>query len=84
MRSTGEVMGLDYEFALAFAKAQLGAGVELPKEGALFVSVRDEDKKRILNPVKCLTELGFTVLATSGTQKFLTEHNVEAKKLTKS
>ncbi|WP_208434066.1 carbamoyl-phosphate synthase large subunit [Bartonella taylorii] len=83
MRSTGEVMGLDYKFALAFAKAQLGAGVELPKEGTLFVSVRDEDKKRILNPVKLLTELGFSVLATSGTQKFLAEHNVEAKKINK-
>lgn len=83
MRSTGEVMGLDYEFALAFAKAQLGAGVKLPKEGTLFVSVRDEDKKRILNPVKRLTELGFSVFATSGTQKFLAEHHVEAKKINK-
>lgn len=80
MRSTGEVMGLDYEFALAFAKAQLGAGVELPKEGTLFVSVKDEDKKHILDPVKRLIALGFSVLATSGTQKFLTNHNVEAKK----
>ncbi len=44
MRSTGEVMGLDYDYALAFAKAQLGAGVELPREGTVFVSVRDEDK----------------------------------------
>ncbi|UNF40936.1 carbamoyl-phosphate synthase large subunit [Bartonella krasnovii] len=83
MRSTGEVMGLDYEFALAFAKAQLGAGVKLPKEGTLFVSVRDEDKKRILNPVKRLTELGFSVVATSGTQKFLTEHHIESKKVNK-
>ncbi|WP_208435889.1 carbamoyl-phosphate synthase large subunit [Bartonella phoceensis] len=83
MRSTGEVMGLDYEFSLAFAKAQLGAGIELPKEGTLFVSVRDEDKKRILNPVKILAELGFSVLATSGTHKFLTEHNIEAKKINK-
>lgn len=70
MRSTGEVMGLDYEFALAFAKAQLGAGVELPKEGILFVSVKDEDKKHILDPVKRLIALGFSVLATSGTQNF--------------
>ncbi|ETS13320.1 carbamoyl-phosphate synthase large subunit [Bartonella quintana] len=83
MRSTGEVMGLDYEFALAFAKAQLGAGVELPKEGTLFVSVRDEDKKHVLNPVKRLAKLGFSVLATSGTQKFLSEHNVKAQKINK-
>ncbi|MCZ2204087.1 carbamoyl-phosphate synthase large subunit [Bartonella sp. A05] len=83
MRSTGEVMGLDYEFARAFAKAQLGAGVELPQEGTLFVSVRDEDKKRALKPVKRLTELGFSVLATSGTQKFLTEHGIKAEKINK-
>ncbi|MET3589834.1 carbamoyl-phosphate synthase large subunit [Bartonella silvatica] len=83
MRSTGEVMGLDYEFALAFAKSQLGAGVKLPKKGTLFVSVRDEDKRRILNPVKLLAELGFSILATSGTQKFLTEHNVESQKINK-
>ena len=54
MRSTGEVMGLDPDFALAFAKSQLGAGVDLPREGTLFVSVRDEDKPRILPAVKRL------------------------------
>ncbi|WP_455476713.1 carbamoyl-phosphate synthase large subunit [Bartonella sp. B41] len=83
MRSTGEVMGIDYEFALAFAKAQLGAGVELPQEGTLFVSVRDEDKKYILNPVKRLMDIGFSILATSGTQKFLAEHNIKAEKINK-
>ncbi|WP_102830400.1 carbamoyl-phosphate synthase large subunit [Bartonella bovis] len=83
MRSTGEVMGIDYEFALAFAKAQLGAGVDLPYEGTVFVSVRDEDKKYILNCVKRLTELGFSVLATSGTQKFLDFHGVKAQKINK-
>ncbi|WP_455478153.1 carbamoyl-phosphate synthase large subunit [Bartonella sp. B10] len=83
MRSTGEVMGLDYEFALAFAKAQLGAGIELPQEGTLFVSVRDEDKKRILGPVQCLAELGFSILATNGTQKFLSEHKIKTEKINK-
>lgn len=83
MRSTGEVMGLDYDFALAFAKAQLGAGVDLPREGTLFVSVRDEDKSRVLEPVKRLAALGFSVLATGGTQKFLAEHGIEAKKINK-
>ena len=52
MRSTGEVMGLDYDFALAFAKSQLGAGVDLPRSGTLFVSVRDEDKAGILPAVQ--------------------------------
>ncbi|AQX27622.1 MULTISPECIES: carbamoyl-phosphate synthase large subunit [unclassified Bartonella] len=83
MRSTGEVMGLDHDFALAFAKAQIGAGIDLPKEGTLFVSVRDEDKERILKPVKCLIDLGFSVLATSGTQKFLAENGVKAEKINK-
>ena len=67
MRSTGEVMGLDYDFALAFAKSQLGAGVDLPRSGTLFVSVRDQDKPGILPAVKRLAGLGFKVLATSGT-----------------
>ena len=65
MRSTGEVMGLDHDYALAFAKAQLGAGVDLPRSGTLFVSVRDEDKARVLPSVKRLAGLGFKVLATS-------------------
>ncbi|AGF74742.1 carbamoyl-phosphate synthase large subunit [Bartonella australis AUST/NH1] len=83
MRSTGEVMGLDYKFPLAFAKAQLGAGIELPHEGTVFVSVRDEDKERILKPIKRLTKLGFSVLATSGTHKFLSEHGIKSDKINK-
>ena len=62
MNSTGEVMGLDHDFALAFAKSQLGAGVDLPRSGTLFVSVRDEDKPGILPAVKRLAGLGFKVL----------------------
>jgi len=83
MRSTGEVMGLDYDYALAFAKAQLGAGVDLPRDGTLFVSVRDEDKQRILAPVKRLANLGFKVLATGGTARFLAENGVAAQKINK-
>ncbi|WP_182418581.1 carbamoyl-phosphate synthase large subunit [Bartonella sp. HY038] len=83
MRSTGEVMGLDYDFAMAFAKAQLGAGVDLPRSGTLFVSVRDSDKARVLKPVKQLAALGFSILASSGTQKFLSENGVEATKINK-
>ncbi|MFJ7356534.1 carbamoyl-phosphate synthase large subunit [Phyllobacterium sp. NPDC097923] len=83
MRSTGEVMGLDYDYALAFAKAQLGAGVDLPRDGTLFVSVRDEDKQRILAPVKRLADLGFKVLATGGTARFLAENGVAAQKINK-
>ncbi|MEQ1940289.1 carbamoyl-phosphate synthase large subunit [Mesorhizobium sp. CN5-321] len=83
MKSTGEVMGLDRDFPLAFAKSQLGAGVDLPRSGTLFVSVRDEDKKGILPAVKRLTSLGFKVLATSGTARFLKENGVEAEKINK-
>ncbi|KQZ87162.1 carbamoyl phosphate synthase large subunit [Mesorhizobium sp. Root157] len=83
MRSTGEVMGLDHDFALAFAKSQLGAGVDLPRSGTLFVSVRDEDKKGILPAVKRLAGQGFKVLATSGTARFLGENGVAAEKINK-
>ncbi|MEK1855426.1 MAG: carbamoyl-phosphate synthase large subunit [Phyllobacterium sp.] len=83
MRSTGEVMGLDYDYALAFAKSQLGAGVDLPRDGTLFVSVRDEDKPGILPSVKQLAGLGFKILATGGTARFLGENGVEAQKINK-
>lgn len=83
MRSTGEVLGIDYDYAMAFAKAQLGAGSELPREGTLFVSIKDEDKPRILPAVKQLYDLGFTILASGGTQKYLLENNIQAQKINK-
>lgn len=83
MRSTGEVIGLDTDFALAFAKSQLGAGVDLPREGTVFVSVRDGDKDRVLTAVRLLTEIGFRVMATSGTARFLAENGIEAIKVNK-
>ncbi|MBB3996324.1 carbamoyl-phosphate synthase large subunit [Aureimonas pseudogalii] len=83
MRSTGEVMGLDTDFALAFAKSQLGASVDLPREGTLFVSVRDADKQGMLAAVRRMVELGFRVSATEGTQRFLAENGVHADKVNK-
>jgi len=83
MRSTGEVMGIDRSFAAAFAKSQLGGGTRVPRSGTLFVSVRDADKERILPPVKLLAQLGFKVIATSGTQRYLSEHGVPAAKINK-
>ncbi len=83
MKSTGEVMGLDRDFAMAFAKSQLGANIDLPRSGTLFVSVRDEDKAGILPSVERLAGLGFRVLATSGTARFLSENGVEAQKINK-
>jgi carbamoyl-phosphate synthase large subunit len=83
MRSTGEVMGLDRDYGVAFAKSQLGGGTRVPREGVLFVSVREADKDRILAPVKMLAELGFKIIATSGTQRHLAANGVEAQKINK-
>jgi carbamoyl-phosphate synthase large subunit len=83
MRSTGEVMGLDRDFAVAFAKSQLGGGSRVPTSGTAFVSVKEADKPRILDTVKLLAELGFEIIATSGTQRFLEEHGVKASKINK-
>jgi len=71
MKSTGEVMGVDFSFGKAFAKAQLGAGQKLPSRGSVFVSVKDRDKPRILPAIRQLLALGFRILATSGTSDYL-------------
>ncbi|CAA0094767.1 Carbamoyl-phosphate synthase large chain [Starkeya nomas] len=83
MRSTGEVMGLDSSFPVAFAKSQLGGGTKVPTSGTVFVSVRDDDKSRILDAARLLVSLGFKVIATSGTQRFLAEHDVPSAKINK-
>ena len=71
MKSTGEVMGIDRDFPAAFLKSQLGAGMKLPQGGTLFVSVKDSDKEVILPAVETLLAKGFRVIATGGTQRFL-------------
>jgi carbamoyl-phosphate synthase large subunit len=83
MRSTGEVMGLDLDFGRAFAKSQLGAGANLPVEGVVFVSVKDQDKAAMVKPVKRLVELGFSVVATGGTADFLGKHGIAAQRVNK-
>ena len=83
MRSTGEVIGLDHSFDIAFAKSQIGGGARLPRAGSVFVSVRDADKSRILEPIKLLSQLGFKVIATSGTQRYLSDNGVAATKINK-
>ncbi|MFL5114201.1 MAG: carbamoyl-phosphate synthase large subunit, partial [Microvirga sp.] len=83
MRSTGEVIGLDRSFGVAFAKSQLGSGTQVPRTGTAFVSVRDSDKARILPAVKTLSELGFKILATGGTQRFLEDHGVASARINK-
>ncbi|MDR7037866.1 carbamoyl-phosphate synthase large subunit [Methylobacterium sp. BE186] len=83
MRSTGEVIGLDGGFGVAFAKSQIGAGASMPTTGTVFVSVRDADKARILPAVRTLKDLGFAILATGGTQKFLVENGVPTERINK-
>ena len=83
MRSTGEVMGIDRSFDIAFAKSQIGAGSRPPTAGAVFVSVRDADKEGIVEPLRALQALGFRILATSGTQRFLAARGLKAEKVNK-
>jgi carbamoyl-phosphate synthase large subunit len=83
MKSTGEVMGIDRDFATAFAKAQLGAGMNLPDGGKLFVSVKDSDKPHIIPAVKQIMALGFDVCATGGTADYLAEQGVEVERVNK-
>ncbi len=92
MRSTGEVMGLDWRregeallpaFARAFAKSQLGGGTRLPQKGSAFVSVKDADKAFILEPVRLLLEAGFTVIATGGTCAYLRDNGLEVESIKK-
>ena len=83
MKSTGEVMGIDHSFAVAFAKSQIGGGSRLPREGTVFVSVRDADKPRILETMRLLASLGFQLIATGGTQRYLEAQGVKAEKVNK-
>jgi len=83
MKSTGEVMGIDLDFATSFAKAQLGAGTVLPGTGRLFVSVKDTDKPVVLPGVRLLAELGFTIVATGGTADYLTNEGIRVERVNK-
>jgi carbamoyl-phosphate synthase large subunit len=83
MKSTGEVMGIDADFGTAFAKSQLGASIALPQSGTVFVSVKSGDKAQILPAVKTLVELGFRIVATSGTQRFLADEGLPVERVNK-
>ena len=83
MKSTGEVMGIDSDFARAFAKSQIGAGTMLPDGGVAFVSVKNSDKAVILSAVRQLVDLGFTVIATGGTQKYLADAGLPVERVNK-
>ncbi|MED5396427.1 MAG: ATP-grasp domain-containing protein, partial [Pseudomonadota bacterium] len=83
MKSTGEVMGLDADFKRAFAKAQLGAGIQLPSAGTAFISVKDYDKEAATQLARLLTELGFKLIATGGTQHYLENAGLDVKRVNK-
>ena len=79
MRSTGEVMGIDVDFPTAFAKSQAAAGSALPTSGRIFISVADRDKHQVVLPVRRLWQLGYEILATSGTAAILSRHGIPTR-----
>ncbi|MFV8311574.1 carbamoyl-phosphate synthase large subunit [Mycobacteroides chelonae] len=83
MKSTGEVMGIDADFGSAFAKSQTAAYGSLPKEGTIFVSVANRDKRSLVFPVKRLADLGFKVLATEGTAEMLRRNGIPCEEVRK-
>jgi len=83
MRSTGEVMGLDTDYPMAYAKAVLGAGTTLPTDGNVFISVKDSDKDGVLQAARTFVDLGFKLMATGGTQRFFEENGLECKRINK-
>lgn len=83
MKSTGEVMGIDTDFGVSVHKAQLGAGVRLPVEGTVFVSVNDRDKEGVVDVARRLEASSFKIVATQGTQRFLSEQGIKAERIFK-
>ncbi|WP_457600635.1 carbamoyl-phosphate synthase large subunit [Hydrogenivirga sp.] len=83
MKSTGEVMGIDEDFGLAFYKAQLAAGNRLPERGSVFISVADRDKEKVLDLARGFLDLGFSIYATTGTHRFLREKGLKAQHVLK-
>ena len=83
MRSTGEVMGIDPDLGVAFAKAKLGALLSLPRDGAIFVSVKDADKRAFIRIAQRLAALGYDLVATDGTWRLLSRSGVPCKRVHK-
>jgi carbamoyl-phosphate synthase large subunit len=83
MKSTGEVMGIDRSFGIAFAKAEEAGDAALPRSGTVFVSVRDSDKRNIVLPIKRLAEQGFSIIATEGTAEMLRRNGIECETIPK-
>ncbi len=79
MKSTGEVMGIDTDFGVAFAKSQISAGTSIPLKGRVFISVMNKDKRPIVFVAKKLADLGFELIATKGTAKVLSNNGIEVQ-----
>ena len=84
MKSTGEVMGIDKSFGLAYAKSQIAAGTKLPTSGVAFVSIKDDDKARLLPAIRRLAGMGFELWATDGTSKFLEANAIPNRRVNKA
>ncbi len=83
MKSTGEVMGIDKDFSMAYYKAQIAAGNELPLQGTIFISVKKKDKPKIVDIAKKFSAMNFEIISTSGTADYLTEHGIPNRKILK-
>ena len=83
MRSTGEVMGIDVAFDAAYLKAQIAAGMSLPASGCVFISVRETDKAAIEQPARDIAALGFTIIATAGTARYLADKGIKVQPVNK-
>ncbi|OGW85466.1 MAG: hypothetical protein A2987_02770 [Omnitrophica bacterium RIFCSPLOWO2_01_FULL_45_10] len=83
MKSTGEVMGIDSTFGVAYAKSQIAAGQKLPIKGNVFISVKNQDKRNIVFIAKKLADLGFKIMATSGTAQGLKNNDIDVRVLPK-
>ena len=83
MKSTGEVMGIDSDFSRAFAKSQLAAGNPLPNSGTVFISVKDRDKEAAGVLAERLSEMGFALMATAGTSRFLASEGLPVRRVNK-
>ena len=78
MRSTGEVMGIDGDFPISYAKAQLGAGMRIPTEGTALLSIKESDKPGVVQVAEQLHQMGFAIMATGGTRDFLSNYGIPA------
>ena len=83
MRSTGEAMGIDRNFETAFAKSQIACGLQLPRKGTVFISVKESDKPGFVNVAKALEKMGFSIIATSGTARYLEDAGIEVETIKK-